>query len=136
MRSWLFEGVPKRKLLLGLDLSQRTFPISHDVQHVRNHTAMKYCDLFEENRDLTSEDKDNSDLEGFEDMQSIRLITQFIKHERYGGAFVDSCSSDDELNKCGKGYYPLLRTMAERFAGWELETGRLQDCPVHSQLRG
>lgn len=54
---------------------------------------------------------------GFDDQQSIKDKLAYVKSKKLGGAMVWSIDTDDFHGSCGKGKYPLLKTISRELNG-------------------
>ena len=54
---------------------------------------------------------------GFDDEQSLKEKVDFLKSKNLGGGMVWSIDTDDFRGLCGKGKYPLLKTISRELNG-------------------
>lgn len=57
---------------------------------------------------------------GFDDEESIKEKVNFLKKKGLGGGMVWSIDTDDFKGLCGKGKYPLLKTISRELNGGSL----------------
>ncbi|XP_067664594.1 chitinase-3-like protein 2 [Haliotis asinina] len=137
---WLDQGVPKRKLILGL----ATYGMSYTLQHpwqtwlganatgggkagrmTREKGILAFYEICENIRlnSWTKEwiDEQNSPYAyggdqwvGYDDVTSIGIKANWLKSQNLGGAFIWSVEMDDFSGQgCGLGRYPLLTKISE-----------------------
>ncbi|KAK9881823.1 hypothetical protein WA026_017335 [Henosepilachna vigintioctopunctata] len=140
-------GAPRRKLLMGIPFYGQTFTLSNPGDYgqggpasgpgepgeytnqpgmlayyeICNRVRNKGWTLSREPTGTTGPFAYNKDQwVGFEDIQSVREKTKYIKLRGFGGAVAWTIDLDDFSNKCCRGTFPLLRTINK-------ELGLIQD---------
>lgn len=53
----------------------------------------------------------------FDDIDAVRIKTNYVKEMKLGGALIGSLSLADFMGKCGCGTYPLLNTLSYELRG-------------------
>ncbi|XP_047219076.1 acidic mammalian chitinase-like [Girardinichthys multiradiatus] len=140
MKYWRDQGAPLEKLLLGFPTYGRTFRTSLAASGVgapasgpgsagtytREAGFLAYYEIctflngasshWIEEQKVPYAVKDNEWV-GFDNKQSYQIKAQYMKDNKYGGAFVWSLDQDDFAGQfCGEGNYPLiayLRTLLD-----------------------
>lgn len=136
---WLSLGLPREKLILGMPLYGRTFTLT-DVNirgvgapssgpgnaglYTRQAGFLAYFEICHMNETAGGDIFWNHDQQvpyyvhdrlwaGFDDVNSIRLKTLWLKSQGFGGAMVWSLDSDDFKQTCASSprRYPLLSTI-------------------------
>nr|CAD7402605.1 unnamed protein product [Timema poppensis] len=135
---WISEGVPRRKIVMGMPLYGQSFQLAQASTNGLNSRApgpgqageftraagflayYEICDRVK-NRGWTVV-KDPLDRMGpyafkgnqwvsFDDAHMIRLKSEYIRDMDLGGGMVWALDLDDFRNRCGDGPHPLLNTI-------------------------
>ncbi|KAJ8980547.1 hypothetical protein NQ317_001054 [Molorchus minor] len=135
---WISEGVPRRKIIMGIPLYGQSFKLEKESEHGLNAKApgpgeagpftraagflayYEICDNIK-NKDWTVV-KDPKRRMGpyaykgnqwvsFDDKEMIRIKSEYIRKMDIGGGMVWALDLDDFKNKCGQGRHPLLTTI-------------------------
>lgn len=136
---YLQNGVPAKKIILGLAAYGRTFtlvdaelngldsPVSGAGlagEFTRERGSLAYYEICNRiknkgwqrkwlTKDQVPYAHNDNQWVGYEDKQSIRIKSQYIKEKGLLGAMIWALDEDDFMNRCGEGKFPLLRTINE-----------------------
>ncbi|XP_050304967.1 probable chitinase 10 isoform X2 [Anthonomus grandis grandis] len=135
---WISEGVPRRKIVMGMPLYGQSFRLENEKENGLNAMApgpgeageftkaggflayYEICDRVQ-NRGWTVV-KDPKRRMGpyaykgnqwvsYDDQEMIRIKSEFIRRMDLGGGMIWALDLDDFKNKCGGGRHPLLTTI-------------------------
>ncbi|XP_071132083.1 probable chitinase 10 isoform X1 [Mytilus edulis] len=134
---WLNGGTPKEKLILGLGLYGRSFkmgssshalgsPASGGGAAGRYTGEAGFLSFYEVCHNLANgwsrEWNDEQQVPyaykgdqwvGYDDLQSITVKAEYVKHKELGGSMVWAMDLDDFTNSCGFGINPLMSKLKE-----------------------
>ncbi|XP_043247037.1 endochitinase-like [Amphibalanus amphitrite] len=140
MQVWVRHGCPQSKLLVGLATYGRTYTLSDPNNHDLGAWVKKWVGggnpgpytnatgslaYYEICSTLDSWNQDYDDIGkcpfaykddqwvGYEDPDSLKFKTDFIKANGFGGGMVWATDMDDFRNLCGRGANPMLRLIYE-----------------------
>ncbi|CAB4066609.1 E3.2.1.14 [Lepeophtheirus salmonis] len=139
MNYYVQNGAPKEKLLMGFGAYGRGFQLADPNENgfyakatngisAGKYTATigywgfnEYCELMQTENSQWTLVRDprvvapyiykGNQWFSFDDIQSIKIKSEYILEQGFRGGFVWSIDSDDFLGLCGEGKFPLLTTM-------------------------
>ncbi|XP_030277720.1 acidic mammalian chitinase-like [Sparus aurata] len=135
MKYWRDKGAPIEKLILGFPTHGRTFRLSSGATNVGAPvsgpaTAGPYtreagfwsyyetCTFLQgatvrwNDEQMVPYATNGNEWVGFDNWQSYEIKTQYLKENKFGGAFIWSMDLDDFAGQfCGQGSYPLIRRL-------------------------
>ena len=137
VKYWMEKGAPKNKLVLGMALYGHSFTLANPGQNglaaaasgpgkagqfTREAGILGYneiCDTIKRDKWSGRRDSDSQTPYAFkgdqwvsyDDVESIRIKTRFIKQNDLAGGMVWSIETDDFQGKCGNGKFPLLKAI-------------------------
>ncbi|XP_033213931.1 probable chitinase 10 [Belonocnema kinseyi] len=132
VKYWISKGAPPNKLILGTTLKAMTYTlakakkVSKDEPFVDTvkyrSTTTSYAFTCPNEKDRTWKqiyDKEQQvpymykgkNVIGYENVASIKKKAEYAKSMKLAGLFVDSLEDDDMSGFCGRGNYPLLKTV-------------------------
>nr|WNT43924.1 chitinase 2 [Monochamus alternatus] len=135
---WISEGVPRRKIVMGMPLYGQSFRLEKESEHGLNAKApgpgeagpytraagflayYEICDNIQNKGWTVVQDpkrrmgpyayKGNQWV-SFDDREMIRIKSEYIRKMDIGGGMIWALDLDDFKNKCGEGRHPLLTTI-------------------------
>ncbi|CAB4063334.1 E3.2.1.14 [Lepeophtheirus salmonis] len=136
-----FTGAPKDKLLMGMGAYGRGFILNDARKNGFYARAMngiedsvgfwgfnEYCEKMKSSKSqwtlvrnpytVAPYSYNGNKWFGFDDKESIRVKSQYILDQGFGGGFSWSIDTDDFLGLCGQGNFPLVSTMKEVLMGY------------------
>lgn len=140
MHYWMKKGAPSRKLVMGMPMYGQAFSLSNANEHGLNAPApgaglageftrqagflayYEICSKIKSGQYTVVKDKKNrigpyaysgNQWVGYDDVDTIRIKSEFIKSLNLGGGMIWALDLDDFKNVCGEGEHPLLSTIAQ-----------------------
>ncbi|KAJ8920078.1 hypothetical protein NQ315_011732 [Exocentrus adspersus] len=135
---WISEGVPRRKIVMGMPLYGQSFRLEKESEHGLNAKApgpgeagpytraagflayYEICDNLRNKGWTVVQDpkrrmgpyayKGNQWV-SFDDREMIRIKSEYIRKMDIGGGMIWALDLDDFKNTCGEGRHPLLTTI-------------------------
>ncbi|CAG9760168.1 unnamed protein product [Ceutorhynchus assimilis] len=150
---WISEGVPRRKIIMGMPLYGQSFKLENEKNNGLNAKApgpgeageftraagflayYEICDRVQNRGWTVVQDPKRrmgpyaykgNEWVSFDDQEMIRIKSEFIRRMDLGGGMIWALDLDDFKNKCGKGRHPLLTTIRNVLA----EAGSGQPQPI------
>ncbi|CAG9819069.1 unnamed protein product [Phaedon cochleariae] len=132
---WISEGVPRRKIIMGMPLYGQSFRLEKEENHGLNAVApgpgeageytrapgflayYEICDNVKNKGWKVVQDElgrmgpyayKGNQWVSFDDKEMIRRKSEFIRRMDIGGGMIWALDLDDFKNKCGEGRHPLL----------------------------
>ncbi|XP_040565645.1 acidic mammalian chitinase [Lepeophtheirus salmonis] len=146
MNYYAMKGAPKDKLLMGMGAYGRGFILNDARKNGFYARAMngieggpytdsvgfwgfnEYCEKMKSSKSqwtlvrspyaVAPYSYNGNKWFGFDDKESIRVKSQYILDQGFGGGFSWSIDTDDFLGLCGQGNFPLVSTMKEVLMGY------------------
>ncbi|ENN70443.1 hypothetical protein YQE_12947, partial [Dendroctonus ponderosae] len=135
---WISEGVPRRKIVMGMPLYGQAFRLENETDNGLNAKApgpgeagpytkaagflayYEICDNIQNKGWKVVQDPKRrmgpyaykaNQWVSFDDREMIRIKSEFIRRMDLGGGMIWALDLDDFKNKCGAGRHPLLTTI-------------------------
>lgn len=138
MNYWIELGAPREKLIMGMPLYGQSFTLADPKNNGLNAKApgpgiageftraagflayYEICDRIQNHDWTVVEDPQGrmgpyaykgNQWVSFDDQETLRRKTQFIKEMGLGGGMIWALDLDDFNNRCGQGRHPLLKVI-------------------------
>ena len=135
---WISQGVPSRKIVMGMPLYGQSFRLEKADNHGLNAPApgpgeageftraagflayYEICHKVKNERWTVVKDPKNrtgpyaykdQQWVSYDDVDTIRRKSEYIKRMNLGGGMIWALDLDDFRNRCGEGRHPLLSTI-------------------------
>ncbi|XP_066157317.1 probable chitinase 10 [Euwallacea fornicatus] len=152
---WISEGVPRRKIVMGMPLYGQAFRLENATENGLNAPApgpgeageytraagflayYEICDKIQNKGWKVVQDPkrrmgpyayQGNQWVSFDDKEMIRIKSEYIRRMDLGGGMIWALDLDDFKNRCGGGRHPLLTTIRNVLA--DEGTGQPQPIPA------